>query len=474
MKRVAKSVLNASTLDILNVIRENAGYEYQNTVPKVTKATDIPAVGQIIYGDPAIANKFINALVNRIAMVRVQSATFNNPYSVLKKGYIEFGETIEEIFVGIAKVVEYTPEKGEEREFKRTLPDVRSVFHIMNWRTMYPVTIQDEDLKQAFLSLDGVTNLIAKIVDQVYTAAEYDEFLLFKYLLIKAISHGKMKPISVGDGTNPKDSAKAFRGTSNLLTFMKDSYNEQGVFTSTPKNRQVIFMDAKFNAEFDVEVLASSFNMDKADFMGRLFLIDDFTTFDNKRFEEIRKNSTGIEEVTPQELSLLADVNAVLLDEEWFQVYDNNNRFTEKYVASSLYWNYFYHTWKTVSYSPFANAVVFVKDTANIALPAALTAKIMSKDTSEDATVLTLDASVNGASLQPNTALFVQTPELTAKGIAVNKYGALIIPASAKNAEITLKATVNGTGYTAKPKSSEKVTINASSAVGTTVNMAKD
>lgn len=474
MKRVSKSVLNASTLDILNVIRENAGYEYQNTVPKVTKATDIPAVGQIIYGDPAIANKFINALVNRIAMVRVQSATFNNPYSVLKKGYIEFGETIEEIFVGIAKVVEYTPEKGEEREFKRTLPDVRSVFHIMNWRTMYPVTIQDEDLKQAFLSIDGVTDLIAKIVDQVYTGAEYDEFLLFKYLLIKGISHGKMKPLSVGDGTNPKDSAKAFRGTSNLLTFMKDSYNEQGVVTSTPKNRQVIFMDAKFNAEFDVDVLASAFNMDKADFMGRLFLIDDFTTFDNKRFEEIRKNSTGIEEVTPQELALLADVKAVLLDEEWFQVYDNNNRFTEKYVASGLYWNYFYHTWKTVSYSPFANAVVFVKDNANIELPATLTAKIMSKDTSEDATVLTLDASVNGASLQPNTALFVQTPELTAEGIAVNKYGALIIPASAKNVEITLKATVNGTGYTAKPKSSEKVTINASSAVGTTVNMAKD
>ena len=474
MKRVAKSVLNASTLDILNVIRENAGYEYQNTVPKVTKATDIPAVGQIIYGDPAIANKFINALVNRIAMVRVQSATFNNPYSVLKKGYIEFGETIEEIFVGIAKVVEYTPEKGEEREFKRTLPDVRSVFHIMNWRTMYPVTIQDEDLKQAFLSLDGVTDLIAKIVDQVYTAAEYDEFLLFKYLLIKAISHGKMKPLSVGDGTNPKDSAKAFRGTSNLLTFMKDSYNEQGVVTSTPKSRQVIFMDAKFNAEFDVDVLASAFNMDKADFMGRLFLIDDFTTFDNKRFEEIRKNSTGIEEVTSQELALLADVNAVLLDEEWFQVYDNNNRFTEKYVASGLYWNYFYHTWKTVSYSPFSNAVVFVKDTANITLPATLTAKIMSKDTSEDATVLTLDASVNGASLQPNTALFVQTPELTAKGIAVNKYGALIIPASASREEITLKATVNGTGYTAKPKNSEKVTINASSAVGTSVNMAKD
>lgn len=100
-------------------------------------------------------------------------------------------------------MVAYTPEKGEEREFKRTLPDV-SLFHVINWRVMYPVTIQDEDLKQAFLSIEGVQDLIAKIVDSVYTAAEYDEFLLFKYLLIKNITKGKLKPISIGDGTDLK------------------------------------------------------------------------------------------------------------------------------------------------------------------------------------------------------------------------------------------------------------------------------
>ena len=467
MKRIAQTTLNASTIDILNVIRQNAGFEYQNAVPKVTKETDIPAVGEIIYGTPALANTFINALVNRIALVRVQSATFNNPYSILKKGYIEFGETIEEIFVNIAKVVQYSPEKGEEREFKRTLPDVRSVFHVINWRAVYPVTIQDDALKQAFLSLDGVTNLIASIVDQVYTAAEYDEFLLFKYLLIKSISHGKMKPESIGDGTNPKDAAKAFRGISNLLTFMKDDMNETGVLTSTPKDRQVIFMDAKYNAEFDVEVLASAFHMEKADFMGRLFLIDDFTSFDNKRFEEIRKESTGLQEVTADELALLKDVKAVILDENWFQVYDNNNKFTEKYVASSLYWNYFYHTWKTVSYSPFSNAVVFVKDTAKTTLPESLTCEITGKDTSKDATVFTLNAEVDGASLEPNTAEFIQTPEMTAKLIAIQKYGAVIIPASASAEEITLKVDIDGTTYTGA------TTINGASAVGTTVNMTK-
>ena len=233
-RRVAQNTLNASTIDILNVIRANASYDYQQNVPKVTKASDIPEVGAVIYGTPAFANQFINALVNRIATVRVQSATFNNPYSVLKKGYLEFGETVENIFVGIAKAVEYTPEKGAEREFKRTMPDIRSAFHTMNWRVMYPVTIQDEDLKQAFLSLDGVTDLISKIVDQVYTGAEYDEFLLFKYMLIKSISGGKMYPVNVHDATGDlKTSAKAFRGISNMLPFMSSAYNESGVKTNT-------------------------------------------------------------------------------------------------------------------------------------------------------------------------------------------------------------------------------------------------
>lgn len=448
-RRIANSTLNATTLDILNVIRQNASLEYQSSVPKVTKATDIPKVGEIIYGTPAFANQFLNALVNRIAIVRVQSANFNNPYSILKKGYLEFGESVEDIFVSIAKVVEYTPEKGNEREFKRTLPDVRSAFHVMNWRVMYPVTIQDEDLKQAFLSIDGVQNLIAQIVDSVYTAAQYDEFLLFKYLLIKAISHGKTYPVSIGKTGNLQESAIWFRGMSNLLPFMSNKYNDAGVKTCTPKNRQVIFMDAVYNARYDVSILAGAFNMDKADFIGRLFLIDDWVTFDNDRFNVIRANSDGIEEVTNQELALLKNVKAVILDENWFQVYDNNNKFTEKYVASGLYWNYFYHTWKTVSSSPFANAITFITEEATITLPESITVHVGMKDETDDATVFTLNTEFENASLEPHCVNFVQTKELTTAGIAVQPYGGIMIPNSQVDTKITLVAKINGTKYTA-------------------------
>ena len=458
-KRIASSTLNATTLDILNVIRQNASYDYQQNVPVVDKASDIPKVGEVIYGTPAFSNQFINALVNRIAIVRVQSATFNNPYSILKKGYLEFGETVEDIFVSIAKAVDYTPEKASEREFKRTLPDIRSAFHTMNWRVMYPVTIQDEDLRQAFLSVDGVTDLIAKIVDSVYTAAEYDEFLLFKYLLIKAISHGKMKPTAIESDTDLTSSAVAFRSASNILPFMSSEYNEANVKTNTPKSRQIIFMDAKFNAQYDVNVLASAFNMDKADFMGRLFLIDNWTDFDNERFDIIRANSDGFEEITSAELALLNDVKAVLVDENWFQVYDNNNKFTEQYVASGLYWNYFYHVWKTVSSSPFANAIVFVAKTADIALPVSLTCKCINKDISDEAIVLAFNADTDNASLKPNSVHFVQTEALTSKGIAVQKYGIVMIPKSAANEEITIVAEIEGTEYVATTPTTSAINV---------------
>lgn len=466
-KRIAYDTLNASTLKILNTIRANASLEYQQNVPKIDKVTDIPKVGEIIYGTPAFANQFINSLVNRIALVVVNSATFNNPYAVLKKGYLEFGETVEEIFVKLADAVEYNPEKAPAREFQRVIPGVKSAFHTMNWRVMYPVTIEDEDLKLAFLNEGGVQSLITKIIESVYKAAEYDEFLLFKYMLIKSISKGKFYPVSIGDGTDLTKAAVKFRGISNTLTFMSTDYNEAGVNNNTPKDKQVIFMDAMFNAEFDVNVLASAFNMDKATFMGRLFLIDNWATFDNKRWEVIRANSDGVEEVTSEELELMKNVKSVVIDETWFQVYDNRNIFKETQVSSGLYWNYFYHVWKTISNSPFSNAVVFVVDTATITPPASLTAHIMSKDESAEAFVFTIGVESEEATLEPYNVNFVQTDALVKAGIAVHPYGAIVIPADQHATEITLVATIGNNTYTAA------TTINSTTAVDATVTLNK-
>lgn len=467
-KRVAVSTLNASTVDIINTIRQNAGYEYQSLVPQITSEHDIPTVGEVLFGYPALANQFLNALVNRIALVAIKSATFNNPYNRLKKGYLEFGQTIEEVFVEIAKAREFSAEKAEARELKRTLPDVRSAFHTMNWRVQYPVTIQDEDLRMAFVSVDGVRDLIARIVDSVYNAAEYDEFLLFKYLLIKGVSHGMMYPVSIGDGTNMKTAAVQFRGTSNDMTFLHTKYNMNGVHTKTDKGNQIIFMDSYFNAQYDVDVLASAFNMDKATFMGSLYLIDDFTSFDNERFSVIRENSDMIEEVTSDELALLANVKAIIVDEEWFQVYDNNNKFTEVYVSSGMYWNYNYNVWKTVSSSPFSNAVAFVTSNATITAPASINFTVTNISSDDNASVITLELADSTALNNGEAGRFVQTEQATEDGIAVHPYGAVIIPT--KDTPLTITLTYEYMGETYVGASAVGV---ADLSVGDTVTLSK-
>lgn len=464
-KRIAITQLNARTIDIINTIRANASAEYQSLVPVVEVEKDIPKVGDVLMGYPAMANQFVSALINRIALVKVKSATFNNAYAELKKGYLEFGETVEEVFVQIAKAREFSAEKAEQREFKRSLPDVRTAFHTMNWKVQYPITIQNEDLRMAFTSFTGVEDLIARIVDSVYTAAEYDEYLLFKYLIIKGVTAGKMYPIEF-DGSDIKNAAKSFRGMSNQLTFMDTKYNAEGVHTTTPKADQYIFMDSQFNAEYDVDVLASAFNMDKATFMGKLKLIDSFTTFDNDRFSVIRESSTMLEEVTDDELALMTDVKAVLVDGEWFQVYDNLSAMTEKYVANGLYWNYFYNVWKTVSYSPFSNALVFVDSTESVpTLPDTVTFTVVDKSTGDMGTILTLAPAEGDPAITPTTYQFTQNEGATEEGIAIHRYGVVIFPDSTSEG-IALTLALNGAEYTSN-------TVAPTASVGATVTFTK-
>jgi hypothetical protein len=253
-----------------------------------------------------------------------------------------------------------------------------------------------------------------------------------------------MYPIGV-NGADLKNYAVAFRGTSNQLPFISNKYNAAQVHTNTNKTSQLIIMDAQFNAQFDVNVLASAFNMEKADFMGKLELIDDFTTFDNERFDIIREGSDQIELVTADELALMQNVKAILLDEEWFQVYDNLSAFSETYVASGLYWNYFYNIWKTVSTSPFSNAIVFVDDSASTQINS-MTFTVETKSDDDVNTVLTL-IPTETETLGNTNYTFTQTEAATEAGIAVHRYGAIIIPNDSEG--FTPEIVVNGKTLTA-------------------------
>lgn len=365
--------LNSTSVDILNAIRNSASANYRDYVPAAMPNQDsVREIGAIIMQYPALQNEFLNALVNRIGRVLITSKMYSNPWAIFKQGILEFGETIEEIFVNIAKPFEYDPAVAESKVFAREIPDVRAAFHVLNYKKYYKATIQNEQLRQAFLSWQGITDLISKIVDSMYTGANYDEFQTMKYLLARHILDGHLFPKDIAD--NPyasTDAAKAvisdIKEVSNALEFMSTKYNVAGVSTYSNKNEQYIIVNSKFDAYMDVEVLASAFNMDKADFMGHRVMIDSFGSLDTARLNLLFKDDEGYTPLTDAEITALNTIPAVLVDAKWFMIFDNLFNFTELYNGEGLYWNYWYHVWKTFSISPFANAVVFVPGTPSVA-----------------------------------------------------------------------------------------------------------
>lgn len=434
-----KQTLNASSVDILNAIRNSASTNYRDFVPMAKSTPEsIRSIGEIIMQYTPLQNEFLNALVNRIARVIITSKMYSNPLSMFKKGLIDFGESIEEIFVNIAKPHQYDVEESESKVFAREIPDVRAAFHTLNYKKFYKQTIQNKDLNQAFLSWDGITDLISKIVNAMYTAANYDEFVTTKYMLAKAILDGRLSAITV-DANDAKGAVTKIKGVSNALTFMSNNYNVAGVQTFTDKDDQYLLVNSQFDSEIDVEVLASAFNMSKAEFMGHRILIDGFGTLDIARLNALFKDDPNYVEPSQATLTALNAIPAVLVDKNFFMIFDNMYEFTENYNGQGLYWNYFYHTWKTFSMSPFANALVFVP-----AVPAVKSVTVSpTAITCKKGQSVQLSVTVETENYAPKTVNWKSDTD----GVTVDINGHVTVSSSvtAKTAKITATSTYDNT-----------------------------
>ena len=183
-----------------------------------------------------------------------------------------------------------------------------------------------------------------------------------KYLLAKHILDGHMtvQEIPAVTTANMKSITAEIKGVSNKLTFMSSENNVAGVQTFSLKENQYLIMNAQFDATMDVEVLASAFNMNKAEFMGHRVMIDGFGNLDIARLNILFADDPNYTEIGADDLEALNAIPAVIIDADWFMVFDNLQEFTEQFNGQGLYWNYWYHVWKTFSVSPFANTALFV------------------------------------------------------------------------------------------------------------------
>lgn len=356
------SQLNANSAGIMNVIRNEASPDYRAAVPTVEQTVEsIRSAGKAILAFQPRMNEFVN-IANRIAVVAVTSKMYENPWAFMKKGTVEFGETIEEVFVNMVKAEPFDAPNSPANVFKRRLPDVRTMFHAMDLQTKYVVTISYQQLKQAFLSANGVVSLIQDIIRQVYTAARYDEFIMMKYTFAQMYISGSVTvqnytPIT--DATTSTAFVKSVKKLTGKFGFMSSEYNIAGVPNYSLPEDIYCVMTTDTAANVDVDVLANAFNLDKVTFIGRQVLVDSFSFNKGEldRLDMLLANDPNYTRPDTSDLTALSSIGAIICDRNFPQFYDNLDMYTEQYNADGLSWNEFYHVWRTYSASPFSNVV---------------------------------------------------------------------------------------------------------------------
>lgn len=344
MAKINAMKLNADGPTLMNTIRANATQVYQDRIPEAT-ADNIREVGTSILQYQAQANEFVDALVNRIGLVIINSRMAHNPLAPMKKGMMALGQSIEDIYVDLINAQVYSPREAENTLFKRSLPNVYSVFHKVNSQLEYPLTISNEQLKMAFLDYASLDRFIAKLVDSMYSSATQDEYLQMKALLKEYGDKGFYSTVTIPvieDTASATEAMVQIKATSDAMTFMSQKYNSAGVWNLTPKDDQYLLVTPVINARLDVEVLAKAFNMSRSEFTGHIIVLDELG---------------GLEDM---------GIAALLVDREWMQVYDTLRTFKTAYNGKGMYWNYFYHVWMIYSVSRFYNAVAFVTGTPTI------------------------------------------------------------------------------------------------------------
>ena len=322
---------------------------------------------------PAVANSFINTLTNKVTKTLVYSKLFNNPLKELKQGVLEYGDSIEELFVQMASIKGFTGNwddnaKTPEADLIRQLtPKVTAMYIRVNVDYKGKTTIFDKQLRKAFMSSTGLQGLVMQIVGSITSGMEFKEFLLTKTTLNALVHEGKQIKQVKEDGTielevvntgtklpikqtpyivkcaDAKALSKELRETVGLMKFPSNKFNLAKELTWSQPEEMILVTTPALIAELDVDVLASSFNVSKADLNTRTVLVDEMPKgiFKAGTTALVNKAPTAIDGTNVPTADTTKIPKAMLISKDLLQIWDTHQGAGSFYNPEKGYTNHF-------------------------------------------------------------------------------------------------------------------------------------
>lgn len=333
---------------ILDQIWLKGSNDYQQRVPKASQA-GVAATQRAIFSDRVLYNEFQKNLVNRIGLTLIHQRRWENPLAFFKVGMLQFGDTIQEVANKLIKAKGY--EMDAQTLLKTNVPESKVAYHNVNRQDKYPITINDVELRKAFIDDYGLNNYINSLLEIPFTSDNYDEYnIMLNLIALHESYNGGFFKVQVADvvsdatGAAAKNLLKLIRAYMGKLKFLSALYNKAGIPNHTDPSDLVLIITPEVKASLDVDALATLFHIDKAEVDARIIEVDQFP---------------------------IVGAQAVLVDKNWFVCGDYVYENTSFWNPETLSTNYWLHHWGVYSTSPFMNAVLFT--TADPTTPSVVT-----------------------------------------------------------------------------------------------------
>ena len=331
------------SVDILNNIRLNASQDYQDRIPEATR-NNIASIGQAFQNYSLQYNEFCEALMHKIGRTILEQKNFKNPLARFKLGSVVAPHDVEEIFVEMAKAEGSYDKEGTTALKRRDPVDVKVIYHRQNRQDYYAISIGDIDFNRVFRSENTLDAFITAMINSVYNADEYDEYLAMKNTIATFNTYFDYEVMDMAKSSTKNDFAKAFVKTLRKAvqdgSFLSTQFNAAGVKTKWNPADCVLLINKDVLVEVDVEQLASAFNTSKTDLkvVPTIIPMDDFGS--------------------------MSDTYGILVDKDFFRIFDTLIHMETQRNAMGLFTNYFYHHHQILSASTFKNAIRFKKVSA--------------------------------------------------------------------------------------------------------------
>ena len=315
--------------------------------------SDIATTLKTAQGDTfkAAANQFITAIVNKIVYQRVEKMRFNNPFKKYDGFPVNYGDTIENIFVD--KVNGYKFNKDATDPFAKTGPVVKSSYVSINYEMQYAVTIEDSLLRRAVVNEYGFMNVINAILASLVTGRSVDEYLATLIMLNNTnIYAGGFEDVDVSGATTDKDKmaivTKKIVNVSHDFMLPSVDNNKKKVLTVTDKSDLLLVIKQSLLDSINLDYLTGLYNLNKVDMMGEIIPV--------RSFKAVVNTGSG-DPLTPSENG--DDIDFIIIDSKGF---DNHVALEDGgtiYNPKGKYTNHFTNLWKIISYRPDFQARAF-------------------------------------------------------------------------------------------------------------------